>query len=183
MKCRFCFSETHAKKDPMLTPCACSGSVKYVHRSCLQNWRDANRSNPSFNTCPVCRVDYTVIDAYKFPFSLINSMRCGVESIVYYIFMFIGSVFIEVSDPTQSIPTFLLKDLTPFIEILDNKFYYICFIYSFLICACTIFLYLLIICTIIYNRNSNKNIWLLLLWNMVTSLHFLCITSTILSNL
>ena len=35
--CRICRSEA-AEGDPLFFPCACSGSIKYVHQSCLLQW-------------------------------------------------------------------------------------------------------------------------------------------------
>ena len=36
--CRICLSHTDEKSDPLITPCKCSGSLQYVHLSCLQHW-------------------------------------------------------------------------------------------------------------------------------------------------
>jgi len=38
MCCKICLSETEELDDPMITPCDCTGSVKYVHLKCIQNW-------------------------------------------------------------------------------------------------------------------------------------------------
>ena len=34
--CRICLSETEQRD--MISPCACSGTNKYVHRKCLNEW-------------------------------------------------------------------------------------------------------------------------------------------------
>jgi len=36
--CKICLSETQEEDDPLLSPCHCTGSVKYVHLKCIQNW-------------------------------------------------------------------------------------------------------------------------------------------------
>ena len=36
--CRFCLSETFTPDNPLLNPCNCSGSMKYIHLKCLQTW-------------------------------------------------------------------------------------------------------------------------------------------------
>jgi E3 ubiquitin-protein ligase DOA10 len=37
--CRICFdNDTDEKKNPLLSPCSCKGSQKYVHRECLEKW-------------------------------------------------------------------------------------------------------------------------------------------------
>ena len=37
--CRICFNgETNANKNPLICPCICKGSMKYIHYLCLKNW-------------------------------------------------------------------------------------------------------------------------------------------------
>ena len=37
--CKICLSgESDEINDPMLSPCKCSGSVRYIHLQCLQSW-------------------------------------------------------------------------------------------------------------------------------------------------
>jgi len=36
--CKICLSEIQEEDDPLLSPCHCTGSVKYVHLKCIQNW-------------------------------------------------------------------------------------------------------------------------------------------------
>jgi len=46
--CRICHS---AGEEPLVTPCQCSGSAKYVHAACLLTWfKKAVK-----NTCELCR--------------------------------------------------------------------------------------------------------------------------------
>mmetsp|Transcript_2321 Transcript_2321/g.3496 ORF Transcript_2321/g.3496 Transcript_2321/m.3496 type:complete len:128 (+) Transcript_2321:490-873(+) len=41
--CRICFSEdANPKEDPLISPCSCSGSMKWVHLKCLQKWLGGN---------------------------------------------------------------------------------------------------------------------------------------------
>ena len=38
-KCRICFSEgIFEGKNPLISPCNCTGSVKYIHLNCLRKW-------------------------------------------------------------------------------------------------------------------------------------------------
>ena len=38
-KCRICFCEGNFEGiDPLISPCKCSGSVKYIHLNCLRKW-------------------------------------------------------------------------------------------------------------------------------------------------
>ena len=39
LKCRICFSEGNFEgKNPLISPCNCTGSVKYIHLTCLRKW-------------------------------------------------------------------------------------------------------------------------------------------------
>jgi E3 ubiquitin-protein ligase DOA10 len=36
--CRVCLNGNDSKVNPMISPCNCSGSVKYIHLKCLHRW-------------------------------------------------------------------------------------------------------------------------------------------------
>ena len=36
--CRLCLNDENAAGDPLLHPCKCTGSLKYIHLSCIQDW-------------------------------------------------------------------------------------------------------------------------------------------------
>ena len=36
--CRICLSDEETETDPIITPCRCAGSMRYIHHECLQNW-------------------------------------------------------------------------------------------------------------------------------------------------
>nr|CAG4650497.1 EOG090X0DX7 [Sida crystallina] len=61
--CRICHCE--AEQDaPLLAPCSCSGSLKYVHQACLQQW--VQRSD--IRNCELCKyplIMQTKIKPYK----------------------------------------------------------------------------------------------------------------------
>ena len=37
-QCRICFDYSYNKENPLVCLCKCSGSVKYIHYSCLKDW-------------------------------------------------------------------------------------------------------------------------------------------------
>jgi hypothetical protein len=42
IKCRICLGEESTKENPIISsPCKCSGSVKFIHKNCLQLWLDS----------------------------------------------------------------------------------------------------------------------------------------------
>ena len=36
--CRICLTETYTKANPLMTPCKCAGTMRYIHLECLQQW-------------------------------------------------------------------------------------------------------------------------------------------------
>lgn len=36
--CRICLVEDSFSDNPLVSPCNCSGTMKYLHIKCLQNW-------------------------------------------------------------------------------------------------------------------------------------------------
>jgi hypothetical protein len=36
--CRICYIKEESEDDPLVKPCICSGSLKYIHLSCLKQW-------------------------------------------------------------------------------------------------------------------------------------------------
>lgn len=56
-QCYICY-ENGRKMDPLINPCQCSGSVKYVHLNCLQRWIQPEGSTAVNTHCPVCKARY-----------------------------------------------------------------------------------------------------------------------------
>jgi len=36
--CRICYCDESEMESPLITPCSCSGTMRYIHFSCLQKW-------------------------------------------------------------------------------------------------------------------------------------------------
>lgn len=55
--CRICFEED--ARSNLISPCLCSGNIKYVHRDCLDNWRNIPSSNDkNFYSCEICKEEF-----------------------------------------------------------------------------------------------------------------------------
>ena len=39
--CRICYGENNTDDNPLIVPCTCKGSMKYIHYDCLKNWLNA----------------------------------------------------------------------------------------------------------------------------------------------
>ena len=55
--CRFCLDSKNELKNPLVEPCECRGSLRYVHQLCLSRWQ---RLNPARNgdMCMLCLQPY-----------------------------------------------------------------------------------------------------------------------------
>ncbi|XP_026751445.3 E3 ubiquitin-protein ligase MARCHF8 [Galleria mellonella] len=61
--CRICHCESEVH-NPLLAPCYCSGSLKYVHQSCLQQWLTASETR----SCELCKFNFIMHTKIK-PFN------------------------------------------------------------------------------------------------------------------
>lgn len=57
--CRNCHS---TQGNDFIVPCKCTGSMKYVHRKCLDEWRTVSPNPDSFSQCDVCQYRYVFRD-------------------------------------------------------------------------------------------------------------------------
>jgi len=57
--CRICYDDQ--KEEKLISPCKCSGSVQWVHHSCLQKWIDISHKNE----CSSCKYTYQYQKKYK----------------------------------------------------------------------------------------------------------------------
>ena len=55
--CRICL-EIGNKNNPLISPCLCEGSIKYVHQSCLKKWLIKSKIRPELSRCEICKDKY-----------------------------------------------------------------------------------------------------------------------------
>ncbi|KAG8864932.1 hypothetical protein FRB96_003519 [Tulasnella sp. 330] len=62
IQCRICLGgdEEQAELGRLFRPCRCRGSMKYVHVSCLNEWRKAAQSSTSYWACDQCKYKYNL---------------------------------------------------------------------------------------------------------------------------
>ena len=53
--CRICLESDQTPDDPLIAPCRCAGTTKWVHRGCLDEWRAQNQIPLAFTHCPNCK--------------------------------------------------------------------------------------------------------------------------------
>ena len=54
--CRICLEDDHIKN--LIFPCKCSGTSKYVHKSCLDQWRTLSDNKEAYYKCFECHYRY-----------------------------------------------------------------------------------------------------------------------------
>lgn len=60
--CKICLqTETEIEDEPNCHPCKCTGSLKYVHRSCLASWLNTK----AIKKCELCYFEYRFNNIYK----------------------------------------------------------------------------------------------------------------------
>lgn len=69
--CRICHCESTTEM-PLISPCYCSGTLKYVHQKCLQQWIKSSQTR----SCEVCRFSFIMQTKLK-PFRKVKvETRC-----------------------------------------------------------------------------------------------------------
>ena len=56
--CRFCLVEYEHPANPLMEPCECKGSVAFVHKKCIQQWRNTTTNRKSIQVCQLCLTDF-----------------------------------------------------------------------------------------------------------------------------
>eukprot|EP00347_Sterkiella_histriomuscorum_P013486 403364531 len=66
--CRICFSELFTDQNPLISPCKCSGSMKFIHLECLRTWLSRKENVKTSNNvisyswrafhCELCKSEY-----------------------------------------------------------------------------------------------------------------------------
>lgn len=61
--CRICFE--HSPIIELIRPCRCTGTMQYVHRDCLDQWRASDNNPEAFSKCGTCNYNYVIQDVYS----------------------------------------------------------------------------------------------------------------------
>jgi len=115
--CRICLEEDQTEK--LFSPCRCSGSSKYVHIDCLNEWRATSNNPEAFNRCFTCNYTYQTKVTEKelgccgkFNFGQ-PKYYCGFY-LINFLSIFVLGVILQILDPNRDIPKFFNKYLNPF---------------------------------------------------------------------
>ena len=84
--CRICLD--HFKENSnLIAPCHCTGTMKYVHNTCLKTWIEENNKNIAFAECEICKFKYKVKIKKK---ATVDKSKC--KSFVCLYISFISSI-------------------------------------------------------------------------------------------
>lgn len=53
------FNASDSWEEELIAPCECKGTMRFVHRGCLNQWRTASPRSDSFTRCEQCFASYT----------------------------------------------------------------------------------------------------------------------------
>lgn len=103
--CRFCF-EGAEPNNPLLTPCKCTGSLKYIHAQCIKKWRQNTTNYDWIHKCQLCLEYYDLLlrwpkedDPRNVPFlQLLTKQHYSVSIMLYYFHLTILSLLPIKSD-------------------------------------------------------------------------------------
>ncbi|ODO04822.1 hypothetical protein I350_05432 [Cryptococcus amylolentus CBS 6273] len=61
-QCRICFSgpEEEESMGKLISPCLCSGSMRFVHVECINAWRGTGTNAATYMECPQCHFRYRI---------------------------------------------------------------------------------------------------------------------------
>ena len=130
--CRICFEEDDGGE--YISPCLCKGTQKYIHRDCLNRWRDMHSfDSEKRNSCEICKYEFkfynrdtTDYSKYTIKFNyfyIIRSMLTWFMSLMF--------IWIELSSDFFIVRTLNFYNynnsslLNLFRELNNENFYYI----------------------------------------------------------
>ena len=62
--CKICYTGNEEADSPLITPCLCAGSLKYVHHDCLVQWIKVSK----MKNCELCKYVF-IVETKMEPFS------------------------------------------------------------------------------------------------------------------
>lgn len=95
--CRIClyFENDTLKKNDLISPCGCKGSVKYVHKSCLQVWRYRGKRLKIIKMCEQCKMDYKIGEEYTPRGFMIHFITIFTIAFILCVTNFVVSTIVE----------------------------------------------------------------------------------------
>ena len=58
-RCKICLEE-ETKNNPLISPCLCTGSIRYIHNDCLKKWIVEQKTSVFDAKCEICKTAYNI---------------------------------------------------------------------------------------------------------------------------
>lgn len=90
---RLLFGQLDNSQSGLISPCQCSGSMKYVHRSCLNEWRYSCENEKSFYRCEQCLSEYCLYEfvaAKAVPYRLFCKIFCILLTLLHLLLVHVA---------------------------------------------------------------------------------------------
>jgi len=88
-ECRICFEN---EPDDFINPCLCDGTSKWIHRDCLNEWRETNRDGKAYTNCMECNYEYLYKLKYQKEKKLYKHNLINKYKISYLFFIYLASL-------------------------------------------------------------------------------------------
>lgn len=88
-ECRICLENN--SEEELISICECKGSVKYVHKSCIENWINSFPSNHvNHFKCQLCKTNYNldILEVNVDTSSQSQRQFCIIVTLLYFIILF-----------------------------------------------------------------------------------------------
>jgi len=116
-ECRICYQDSTNEK--LISPCNCKGSMKYIHRSCLEKCIFSSKSN----ICGICKNTYKFNENKFVLFIINNKVITSILTLFLYFIISIFSLYYNISLNTIFLSYFVLLFGMNYIQTLLNYHY------------------------------------------------------------
>ena len=183
--CKICMENTDSRDNPLISPCDCDGSMKYVHTECVNTWRNQNLDNINIDRCRDCNSFYTIEkqfddETFEVDNTIINFISNNLNIILIACLIMFCSFLVFLTDPITtyfSLNIYVTSDINEFEYILKNNFIVALFYYYNFVSQLgftSLFIYFVIKSFLNINRKLEyfNNIFFIYLYNVILLLHF-----------
>lgn len=163
-QCRICLEEEETD-DNFIVPCKCNGSVKYIHRKCLDMWRSQNPQSDNFRRCNTCLFEYVI---ERVPQDSEKEKKRTEEYnrlVEWDIFIVISIITLVVSVAALLFyimdTGFIRKSMGPWIPIDNNFIFYVLVALSVIFLSIAVITMIILGCAVSYSK-SYMGLWVVL---------------------
>ena len=164
--CRICLEDDD--QNNMITPCMCIGTSKYIHRSCLDQWRISETNNKCFTHCCQCNFAYNIYH-YNYQDDCITKIIKFLSKYILIFFILNNLIIFSLSLIIKRLDTNHNIHFIP-----NHSFYFSCYILSlFIFIFVCFFIFLLTLIKFRYKKlyfSHYKNINYHLLFGYILAL-------------